>query len=299
MTPTATGTYELPLRPYPLYGPTPLDPYSSDWVRDHQRDVAAYYDTMLQEVKRAQSLGGSAVRAMELHLLSSLPVHEGISYKNYSNTLENGGFADEQRHVLELAKNGLASPDELIDLIQATPSLKSLELTRITHPYSMGLEQVPKMRESVLRHVPENMHHEKNQERPYRKIRVHTFIDTEARSGQQIYDNSPDALFVTYKRTLATLPDRHFSEDVIDIVERQGAVIDLDIQHGFDQKVLRKLENAVNSKEKRYKDWGDVYRSTGVKEFVETAVQCDSAEPFFIPAATSIYAARRHIDSDR
>lgn len=178
---------------------------------------------------------------------------------------------DESVTILEKAKDGLASQDELMSLLVSIPFV-SVELAKLTHPFGERAEYLPEMQSLV-----ENA------------VVAHDgiILDPDDRDQPRVKINNHkshnDHFIVTAREIVGQMND-------VVIAKRMAYMVLADPKLGFDEHIAKKM---------RQENWnGDmdkwhmrVFKQTGVIEYMSEHIQ-DENPAFMLPISTVYYGHR-------
>lgn len=133
------------------YGAVPLEPWTAaeetgGWLRKRRETYLAASVLRIHDASQAALMGAleegwveSPSIAKDLHSIIETSLYDSQSRRMDLNPgkLEHG-MVDEDDPRYERAKNGTATPGELLSLLIDYPKLNSLEIAKLTHPLDTG-----------------------------------------------------------------------------------------------------------------------------------------------------------------
>ena len=190
-----------------------------------------------------------------------------------------GTFGSDQLEVLDKAKAGFASPNELFRLMKET-DLVSLELAKLTHPYGIRMQHAPVMYERIADVLEENF--EPEQLFPEEPTIIRFFP----------HDLATDHFIFTTKDIVA-------SNDTLTVIERRAFALQIDEKLGFDSAIRAKIErlsSLINNKESKtgYKKWKkNTIVVSGLQKRIMHDLEQDNLPDYILPVSTVFYTYRQ------
>lgn len=249
------------------YGAVPLRP----WQAVYPGSDKDYYSTSRQhlEAKAHQAIMESTLSDADKSIIgdflleSLLATHVNrIDYNNDSFEVLNG--LGDSNEALRYAYNGLATPRELLDILQSHPAIDALELAKLSHP--LDFAESRDMDDAIAELlVAKNARH----------------VATETRYKRKRLQPDIPALIVARKTELGDLPAEG---GVIRITRRQSLLVRGDVAPD-DITLERMVRNE--------------HRFAELAERIEAYFSPSNFDPdnqFVQPAATSYYA--KYLDAE-
>ena len=268
--------------------PTPMNPYLDADVKKHQADVAAALYALTSERAAPEGTPAGVIEMVEHNFMHSQFRLDATNYKSYGEMLDkNETLRGLELTLMNEAARGKAIPAELLHLLIYT-QLDSTELGKVTHPYGYRIEHVPELRQRVAAAIIENHGRLHPAITPYRDIKLHPHytLDDENYHKDFSLNQQLHGMVATYKHDLGWIELDGGRQ--INIVERQTAAIRIDEASGFDQEIARKMHAFEPCNDTTWRE--RLARESGCLDHIESAIQHDVSEDYFIPLSTVIYA---------
>lgn len=255
-------------------------PWSPSPMVWHNSEDLAYKRTIDDYISAAINYGGPsdldpAVRhAATLNYFSTDARLIENNYGCYQGLIDKqSDLSSEMATILDKAKNGYASQNELVSLIKDTP-LVSIELAKLTHPFGQRSEHLNRMSGLVQAAIVDNggTFYDENQEQNvgmkishHEKHTSHFIVTSKSLVGEV------DDVVIVKRCAFMVLAreDLHFDPDVIDRMQQMAAKTGSQKWHER------------------------VFGRSGAKEFIESAYAGNETQPdFMLPLSTVYYAYR-------
>lgn len=249
------------------YSPIPLDPWSAT---DPETGVS-YYLAALERLEEKAAAVISASRflddaqksAVGDFLLSSL-VYTHTNRVDYNHdSFQTLNDLDTPCDTLRYAREGTATPSELIDILTTHPEIRSLELAKLSHPLDFSNADELEMDQAIIAALSA-----KNALLP----------NSSTRYKSRRFEESIPAMILTRKQDIGMIPLD--TTRGIYVVRRQSLLVRGDLQSDSSdaKKLLRTMKNPE--------------RLSELADRIETYFQYefDPDNQFVQPAATSYYA---------
>lgn len=293
----------LPYEPTPILNREVNVHYDS--IVGHQQEVAETTDPLFSEY--APDDIPMNIRSMiELdHIVGRMHRETKNIHAWYDWEERNDILSGELEPIKERVLTGQATPYESLLLLSQT-NLRSVELTKVTHPYGYRMEYVADARQSI----EEAFYYLSDRgvlsiyrpDMSYRKISIEPNISISGGEldprrinidGLEVVTGSNDVVsvsglngfLVTYKRDIGSI-NRHDGRR-IKVVERQSAAFRLDNGvKDLNQKIINKI--IESAEDRNYAEgWID---ESGARGLIEQSIQNNVDADYLVPLSTMTYA---------
>lgn len=268
--------------------PTPMNPYLDADVKRHQADVTASLSELASERAAPEGTPAGIVEMIEQNFLYSQAGLPAANHKSYGLMLEkNAPLRDLELSLMHEAARGKAIPAELLHLLIYTP-LDATELGKVTYLYGYRMQYAPELRQRVDDAIIENYGHLHPDITPYRDIKLHPHytLNDENYHKDFTLNQQLHGMIATFKHDLGWIDLENDRQ--IKIVERKTTGIRIDEASGFDQGIARKMHAFEPCNDTTWRD--RLARESGCLDHIESAIQNDVSDDYFIPLSTVIYA---------
>lgn len=261
------------------YGAVPLEPWTAAeetgrWLRKRRETYLAASVLRIHDASQVALMGAleegwveSPAIAKELHGIIETSLYDSQSRRMDLNPGKLGhGMVDEDDPRYERAKNGTATPGELLSLLVDYPKLNSLEIAKLTHPLDMGATDEM---DSEVMYTLAYMGFE--------------FIDEPGRYKTKTKRPDVPAITVLRKRTIAEL---EAEAGVIQVVRRQAFLVRGDAEAVRENDMH--LDRMVASEGRHHEIYDKIEAGMPYVGFVPQ--EALKARKWLQPLATSYYA---------
>lgn len=279
---------------YRPYGAMPSNPYADEAIRQRQREIHTEFRRLYGFTKGIVPDGVAAMMQSDYDINEERrSIKNFDAYMTWLNTHQ--PTSQEIQQSLAYMERGKALVDELVDIGLQT-NIESVELAKVTHPYGRRLEHVYPMREDVMRATENHGGVVYPSITPYRSIHIHPFTSYHTGSAGMV--GELQGFIASYKRDIGHIATDDPSVQ-LRIVERQIAGFRVDEASGFPQE---KIQHLLDSRADIHNEHSEAFdrhmRESGVRGFIEKAIQTDSLDAYVIPQSTTIFAYREALSPE-